>query len=161
MPIIRAADARTEEGTGPNGPFLARLYSDSGGLTQFGAFTETLLPGSRSSLPHWHATEDEFVYVLEGEATVREGLASTVLRPGDAACFRAGDPAGHCIENDRDAPCTYLVVGTRKPEDVVTYPEHDRVLHIGPDRSRRYTTLDGTPDPAPASPYEIDPEGAA
>lgn len=103
--------------------------SEAGGLTQFGAFVEVLQPGSRSSIKHWHSNEDELVYVLEGEVTLLEGDAETVLRPGDAATFRAGVALGHCLENRSPAPTRCLVVGTRAPKDTVTYPDHDRVLH--------------------------------
>ena len=105
----------------------AEWISEAGGLTQFGAFVETLPPGSLSSLKHWHSAEDEMVYVLEGEVTVHEGETVTVLIPGDAATFRAGDAVGHCLENRSEREVRYLVVGTRAPVDMITYPDHDRV----------------------------------
>lgn len=101
--------------------------SEAGGLTQFGAFVEVLQPGSRSALKHWHSTEDEMVYVLEGEITVIEGNEETLLRAGDAATFRAGVPLGHCLENRSAAPTRCLVVGTRAPVDRITYPDDDRI----------------------------------
>lgn len=101
--------------------------SEAGGLTRFGAFIETLAPGARSSLKHWHSDEDEMVYVLAGTVTLIEGDAETVLGPGDAATFRAGDPVGHCLENRSAAPSRCLVIGTRAPVDRITYPDHDRV----------------------------------
>ncbi|MEE4302165.1 MAG: cupin domain-containing protein [Pseudomonadales bacterium] len=88
---------------------------------------ETLPPGSRSSIKHWHAEEDELVLALEGEVTLVEGAESHVLYPGDAATFRAGVPAGHCLENRSTEPCRYLVVGTRAAQEVATYPDHDRI----------------------------------
>ena len=42
------------------------------GLTQFGVNHVTLAPGAATALRHWHAAEDEFVYVLEG--TIVMGL---------------------------------------------------------------------------------------
>jgi uncharacterized cupin superfamily protein len=120
--------------------------SEAGGLTQFGAFVEVLQPGSRSSIKHWHRAEDEMVYVLEGDITLIEGTTETVLRPGDAATFRAGTPVGHCLENRSAAPTRCLVVGTRAPVDDITYPDHDRVCHR--DRALPddlWTDLDGRP----------------
>ncbi|MCU0908668.1 MAG: cupin domain-containing protein [Rhodobacteraceae bacterium] len=150
MPVIRADDARTEPAPGApdpvTGPYRARLFSDTGGLTQFGAFEETLMPGSRSSLCHWHAEEDEMVYVLSGEVTVHEAGTVTTLHPGDAVCWKAGVALGHDLENRTDGPVTYLVVGTRAPRDRVTYPDNDRVQTI--DRTagtRVWTTRAGDP----------------
>ena len=116
-----------DEADHPCGPRRTLWISEAGGLTQFGAFVEILPAGSRSSIKHWHTAEDEMVYVLEGEMTVIEGDTETVLRPGDAVTFRAGEPVGHCLENRSTAPTRCLVVGTRAPVDRITYPDHDRV----------------------------------
>ncbi|MGV8936098.1 MAG: cupin domain-containing protein [Allorhizobium sp.] len=133
MPVIRAQDAPLEEGTGTGlnaelGPYTARLLSDAGGLSQFGAFIETLPPGSRSSHSHWHEREDEFVLVISGIVTLLEDDSATEIKPGDAATFKAGVAVGHCLENRSDHPVTYLVVGTRSPEDVVHYTRKDLLL---------------------------------
>ncbi len=137
------------------GPAEALLFSDSGGLTQFGAFEEILPPGSASSIKHWHAVEDEMIYMIEGVATVQEGDETYSLHPGESATFRAGTPAGHCLINDSDTPVRYLVIGTRSNGDRVTYPDHDRVLEFTRDpgatqlRSRSFTTLSGSPADSP------------
>ncbi|MBW8284749.1 MAG: cupin domain-containing protein, partial [Rhizobium sp.] len=102
--------------------------SDAGGLTKFGAFVETLPPGSFSSHKHWHEREDEFVFVIAGTVTLNEGDRLTEMRPGDAATFKAGVPIGHRLENRSDADVTYLVVGTRSPNDVVHYTDRDLLL---------------------------------
>lgn len=133
MPVIRQEDAPLDEedGKGPNGelgPYSARLLSDAGGLNQFGAFIETLPPGSRSSRKHWHEREDEFVFVLSGRVTLHEGDAIHELAPGESATFKAGVALGHCLENRSDAPVSYLVVGTRSPDDVVHYSDDDLKL---------------------------------
>ncbi|SFR34309.1 Uncharacterized conserved protein, cupin superfamily [Yoonia tamlensis] len=128
MPIIRAGQAITDQSTQPHpvlGTFTAMLLSDSGGLDQFGAFTETLPPSSKSSLRHWHQTEDEMIYMLSGTVTVHEGDASALLHAGDSATFKAGVPVGHYLENTSGAAATYLVIGTRAGSDVITYPDHN------------------------------------
>ncbi|MGL4198650.1 MAG: cupin domain-containing protein [Allorhizobium sp.] len=133
MPVIRPQDAPLEEGKGEGlnaelGPYSARLLSDAGGLTQFGAFLETLPPGSFSSHKHWHEQEDEFIFVISGTVMLNEGDALTEMRPGDAATFKAGVAVGHRLENRSDEPATYLVVGTRSPDNVVHYADKDLLL---------------------------------
>ena len=44
-----------------------RALGDRFGLTQFGVNLTVLAPGTASAERHWHESEDEFVYVLEGE----------------------------------------------------------------------------------------------
>lgn len=101
--------------------------SEAGELTQLGAFVEVLQPGCRSSIKHWHSAEDEMVYALEGEITVVEGNTETLMRPGDAATFKAGVALGHYLENRSATATRCLVVGTRAPIDRITYPDSDRV----------------------------------
>jgi hypothetical protein len=43
---------------------------DAAGLTQYGVNLVRLPPGAWSSQRHWHAKEDEFVYVLSGEVVL-------------------------------------------------------------------------------------------
>ncbi len=54
-----------------------------------------------------------------------EGETETLLRPGDAATFRAGVP--HYLENRSAEETRCLVVGTRAQVDTITCPDHDRV----------------------------------
>ena len=61
------------------------------GLDQFGVNLTTLKPGAASALRHWHEKEDELVYMLEGEVVLIEDGGETVLKPGDAAGFKAND----------------------------------------------------------------------
>jgi uncharacterized cupin superfamily protein len=146
--IIRAAEAPAETATAEQaarlGHYSARLYSQAGGLTQFGAFTETLDPGARSSDRHWHEREDEFFLMLDGEATVIEDDGPHLMLPGDAACWPAGVPNGHHVVNRSTRPCTYLIVGTRLPSDTVHYSDIDR-LYVRRDGIVTRTRRDGSP----------------
>lgn len=125
------------------GPYSHAVIGEAGGLTQFGAHLETLPPGSSSSFRHWHETEDEMVLMLEGEVVLVEDT-ETPLRAGEAACWPAGHPVGHRLENRGTLPARYLVVGTRNRSDVIHYPDHDLVtVKDGP--ARHYRHADGRP----------------
>lgn len=120
----------TEDQAAKLGRAATCFYSDAGGITQFGAHVQTLLPGARSSNRHWHEHEDEFLYILSGVATVIENDGEHELHAGDAACWPAGTPNGHQVVNKSPAPCTYLIVGTRARTDNCHYPDTGRILHI-------------------------------
>ena len=68
-----------------------RALGDALQLTQFGVNLVTLAPGSWSSQRHWHAKEDEFIYVLEGEVTLHRRRGET---PWARQWRRAFPPAG-------------------------------------------------------------------
>ena len=102
---------------------IKQRLGDAAGLSQFGVNLVSLAPGAQSSHRHWHATEDEFLYVLSGEIILVEDTGETRLNAGDAAGFKAGAPIGHTVVNRSDLPATYLEVGTRVDADVVTYTD--------------------------------------
>src|SRR5713226_742478 len=76
-----------------------RRIGDAVGLTQFGVNITRIKAGSASALRHWHEQEDEFIYMLEGELILQENDGETVLRPGEAAGFKAGSGVAHCLIN--------------------------------------------------------------
>ena len=121
----------------------SRRLGSLAGLTQFGANIVYLEPGAVASLRHWHLNEDEFAIVLTGSLTLAEDTGETLMQPGDCAAWKAGVANGHRFENRSDAPASFLVVGTRAPEEVATYTQVDMKLHIaGPDV--RITYHDGS-----------------
>lgn len=115
---------------------------DAAGLTQFGVNRLRLAPGAWSSQRHWHAAEDEFVYVLEGEAVLVTNGGEEVLRVGDCAGFRADDSDGHHLQNRSDRDAVVLEVGHRDDGHFVDYPDIDMIIVDGRDG---YAHRDGTP----------------
>src|ERR1700758_3050885 len=98
---------------------------DAAGLTQFGVNITRIKAGSASALRHWHEHEDEFIYMLEGELVLRENEGEIVLKPGDAAGWKANGGVGHCLINRTDKDALYLEVGTRSKSERVHYPDVD------------------------------------
>lgn len=152
MPRIDIDSAPSINGTSyPDehaGPCLARRrkrLGDAVGLSQFGVNLLSLPDGAWSSQRHWHAGEDEFVWVLEGEVVLVEDGGETVLRAGDCAGFKAGVPNGHKLENRSGREALLLEVGTRSATtDACDYPDIDMILPAGADR---YFHRDGSPYP--------------
>ena len=87
-----------------------------------------LAPGAASAHRHWHENEDEFVFVLSGELTLKSEVGAQVLSAGDAAGFPAGMADGHQVVNESRGEVIYLEIGTRAKNDEVYYPDLD--LHL-------------------------------
>jgi uncharacterized cupin superfamily protein len=98
---------------------------NAAGLTQFGVNLTRLKPGAASALRHWHENEDEFVYVIEGEVVLMEDAGEILLRPGDAAGFKAGVENGHCLVNRTSRDAVYLEIGTRAVNERAHYSDVD------------------------------------
>ena len=117
---------------------------DAVGLTQFGVNISRIKAGGASALRHWHETEDEFIYVLEGELILQENDGEIVLKPGDAAGWRANGGIGHCLINRTDKDALYLEVGTRSKAERVHYPDVDFLMERDAS-GRRYFRKSGEP----------------
>ncbi len=139
----------TTVGTGSPPPYDAPCLNrvrarlgDAAGLTQFGVNRLRLPPGTWSSQRHWHAAEDEFVYVLAGEVVLVSDDGEQVLRAGEYAGFPAGRADGHHLQNRSSEEAIVLEVGSRRPGDAVDYPGIDLTL---PDPDAGYRHRDGRP----------------
>ena len=114
------------------------------GLDQFGVNLTTLKPGAASALRHWHHKEDELVFILEGEVVLIDDSGETVLKPGDAAAFKAGDQNGHHLVNKSSRDVLLLEIGTRSKHERAEYSDVD-MLVIRDDQGTRYTHKNGEP----------------
>lgn len=130
--VMRAMDVAARTTTIYPPPYAAamagrakRALGDVFGLSQFGVNLTVLAPGANSSARHWHEQEDEFVYILEGEAVLIDDAGEHVLTAGMCAGFKAGIANGHMLVNRSAAPVTLIEVGTRSAVETAHYPEAD------------------------------------
>jgi uncharacterized cupin superfamily protein len=130
-------------------PFAARVsgrtkrqLGDMFGLSNFGVNLTELAPGAESALLHRHTKQDEMIYILHGEPTLRTDDGEEVLSPGMCAGFPARGRAHHLV-NRTDAPVIYLEIGDRTPGDEGSYPEDD-LKAVMVDGSWVFTRKDGS-----------------
>lgn len=106
-------------------------FARSFGLTRLGIHHERLPPGRRTSYPHAESTEEEFVYVIEGEPDVWIDGVLHRLKPGDGVGFPAGTGIAHTFINNTNAEVRLLVVGeASRADNRVHYP-------LNPEQSNR------------------------
>jgi len=149
MPKIDIAKLAVDSRTFYPAPFdrvvqgrLRQRLGNAAGLDQFGVNLTTLGPGAASALRHWHEREDELVYILKGEVVLIEDGGETLLKPGDAAGFKAGSGNGHHLVNRTQRDVVYLEIGTRCKNERVEYPDVDLVM-VRDDNRARYTHKNG------------------
>ena len=69
-------------------------------------------------------TEDEFIYVLEGELTLVDDNGEHRLRAGSFAGFPAGVVNAHHLLSGSMANASFIVVGSRMPgAETIHYPD--------------------------------------
>lgn len=150
MKKIIVDQAPTRHGTGYppplDGPCRTRQrwrLGDAAGLVQFGVNLLRLPTGAWSSQRHWHLTEDEFVYILEGEVVLVTDGGEELLQSGDCVGFKAGMQDGHHFQNRSANEAVLLEVGTRNPDgDGVKYPDIDLEIRLN---EKGFKRKDGKP----------------
>jgi uncharacterized cupin superfamily protein len=118
-----------------------KLLGESAGSRQSGLNWVQLAPGLESSPLHCHSEEEEFFVVLGGEATLELWPAPIAADRGvkhEEHSVRAGHviarpPASRVAHALRAGPdgVTYLVYGTRKPNDICYYPRSNKIYWRG------------------------------
>jgi len=119
-------------------PLGARL-----GIKNFGVNLLRLAPGAWSSQRHWHSTQDEMIYVVEGEVVLVTDQGEQTLTAGMVAGFPKGRADGHHLQNRSDRDALVLEIGDRSPGDEGTYPDVDMAAKMQPP-AYTFTRKDGS-----------------
>ncbi len=153
LPIAAQAVPLPKQGTQYPQPFAARVAGRDKrklgaffGLQNFGVNLTTLAPLAVSSIAHHHSQQDEFIYIIEGEATLMLDGKPHIMRAGDCIGLPAGTGVAHQLVNRSDMPMVYLEIGDKSPNDKVVYPFDDLALQMQGERMV-FTHKNGEPYP--------------
>lgn len=103
------------------GASLGRAF----GLKRVAINYEVLAPGDRSSWPHAHKEEEEFIYIIEGHPQIWIDGQTYDLNPGDCVGLKPGTGHSHTLLNNTDSEVKAIVVGEgHVPNDKIFYPKH-------------------------------------
>ncbi len=106
-----------------NGVCLSRRF----GMKSIAIWLERIPAGKRTSWPHAHSVEEEFVFVLEGDPIVNLNGKAYRAKPQTGIDFKAGSGVSHTLINKSDDFIYYLCVGECDPkDDKIYYPEHPK-----------------------------------
>ncbi|MCA9514089.1 MAG: cupin domain-containing protein [Myxococcales bacterium] len=116
-----------ERGVGGNFGATFRRLGASAGARQLGC-TYFEVPPGRSAVPmHWHTINEEAVFIVAGEGTMRVGDARVPVRAGDWASFPVGPGHAHRLENTGTEALRYLCISTTSQGEVCGYPDSKKI----------------------------------
>ena len=82
--------------------------------------------------------------MLEGEVVLCEDDGETILKPGDAAAWKAGVANGHCLVNRSNRDAVFIEVGSRAARERAHYSDIDMKVERD-DKGMHYTRKNGEP----------------
>jgi uncharacterized cupin superfamily protein len=95
------------------------------GNKRLGCSLYEVAPGKRAFPMHAHLANEEALYVLEGEGTVRIADGEVHVQAGDYVAFPTGQ--AHQLINTSTAPIRYLCFSTMESPEVALYPDADKI----------------------------------
>jgi uncharacterized cupin superfamily protein len=127
--VINLAEISPQPGMqhGDRFAFSARRLGPAVGGRQLGCSWYDVPPGKTAFPFHFHCANEEAMYVLEGEGTMRIGDARVPIRAGDYIALPVGLDGAHQLLNTGDAPLRYLCFSTMHPVEVAGYPDSDKI----------------------------------
>jgi uncharacterized cupin superfamily protein len=130
--VINVDESReTERLTGARFGFRNRPLADRAGGRSIGCTWYEIPPGRTAFPYHFHRINEEAMFVLEGNGTVRIGAQTVPIRAGDWVSFPIGPDNAHQVINDGDAPLRLLALSTKVNGDVVGYPDSKKIGAVG------------------------------
>ncbi|HVW18797.1 MAG TPA: cupin domain-containing protein [Solirubrobacteraceae bacterium] len=125
--LARATERRSDR---PGYRESHRRLAEEAGSARAGLHHATLAPGELSCPQHWHSAEEEAFVVLDGDGQALLDDETHPLRPGDVLWRPPGQGVAHALRAGGRG-MTYLVFGTRVPDDYCFYPRSGKLNFAG------------------------------
>lgn len=125
--------------------FRRKQLDEAANGEQLGCSLYVLPPGSKSWPYHYHTANEEAIYVLDKEGTIRLTGEPRALRPGDYVALPADESGAHRVENDSEEPLRFLALSTMQEPDVTVFLDSGKLgVFVGTaPGGRGERTLDG------------------
>lgn len=105
----------------PNSDLKMTPLSDRVGMQRAQLTLGRITPGKESFIPHAHAAQEEYIFILEGGGEIEINGARAAVGPGDYVGFPI-DGAVHQLYNTGAGELVYLMGGERTLTDVSSFP---------------------------------------
>lgn len=129
-PRIVNIDDADWSGTDADGGRWKRLARQAGG-SRIGCTLEEIQPGGRPAAYHYHLANEEAMYVVEGNGTLRTPAGERPIESGDYVPFPAGESSAHAVSNTSDEVLSCLFISTMREPDIVLYPDEGSFHIVG------------------------------
>ncbi len=125
--------------------FRTRFLAEPLGAQRTGFAVYELAPGEKAWPYHYELSEEEWLFVIDGELVLRTPDGESTLKSGDVACFPVGPGGAHQMRNESDVPVRFAMpsAGTEGRAYVAIRPDSNTAMIEGPGFSQ-IVPLDAT-----------------
>lgn len=132
MRKLNQSDLEWTETERDDAAFRRKQLAENTAAEKIGCSLYELSPGKHSWPYHFHAANEEGIYVLSGSGTVRGSDESFAIEEGDYVPFPAGESGAHKITNASEGVLRFLMVSTMEEPDVTVYPDSEKFgVYVG------------------------------
>lgn len=106
--------------------FRKSLGTKAGGK-MLGASLYKLLPGKKAFPFHFHHANEEAIFVISGNGTLRINTQEILIKPNDYIALPRGSEHAHQMINTSNIPLEYLCISTMIEPEVMEYPDSNKL----------------------------------
>lgn len=128
--VIHLSEVPVEAMKVPEGSLFGGLRQRVGaaiGAKKLGYSFFTVPPGKAAFPFHLHNANEEMIYILEGEATLRLGKDKIAVSSGTFIACPPGPDYPHQLINTSTKDLRYLVVSTMEYPEISEYPDTNKI----------------------------------
>ncbi len=137
-PVIRTKELKPQDGfrfrhpLNPNSDAQFFRLSRPAGLQRSHVNLLRVPPGREAFMLHRHSVQEEWSYIVDGEATAQIGDEKINVSAGDFIAFPVNGKA-HTIVNTGTRDLVYLTGGEDSPHEIGHFPSINKMIVFGPD----------------------------
>jgi uncharacterized cupin superfamily protein len=107
--------------------YRRKSFSAAAGSVKLGCSLYEVPPGGSAFPYHFHCANEEAIYVLDGEGTLRLDGREINVRRGHFIALPPGQASAHRLVNSSSSPLRYLCFSTMIEPEVSIYPDSHKV----------------------------------
>ncbi len=111
----------------PNSEVYYTPLSEQTGMKRAHLALGQIPPGKESFIPHSHALQEEYLYILSGSGTATIGDKNYEIEKGDYMGFPC-DGTPHNLINTSEKDLVYLMGGERTEVEIVEFPTVNKTM---------------------------------
>ena len=107
--------------------YRRKSFASAATAESLGCSLYVVPPDKRPFPYHYHTANEEAMFVLSGNGTLRTRDGTLEITPGDYVVLPVGESGVRQVINSSDEPLQYLCISTMIDPEIIRYPDSGKV----------------------------------